>query len=123
MPGRAVPESVGDDLAVDLEGRDIARPANGQDPSHRIRVSHLARLVGVSTSHLGALVRDATGGGVLAYHTGLKMARSRRLLDTTDLHVAEVGREVGYADPFYSSRQFSRVHGMSPSDSRVQRTG
>ena len=36
-----------------------------------IRVSDLARLVGVSTSHLGALFRDATGGGVLAYHTAL----------------------------------------------------
>ena len=88
-----------------------------------IRVSDLARLVGVSTSHLGALFRDATGGGVLAYHTGLKMARARRLLDTTDLHVSEVGREVGYADPFYFSRQFSRVHGMSPTEYRVQRKG
>jgi len=88
-----------------------------------IRVSDLARLVGVSTSHLGALFRDATGGGVLAYHTGLKMARARKLLDTSDLHVAEVGREVGYADPFYFSRQFSRVHGMSPTDYRVHRKG
>ena len=88
-----------------------------------IRVSDLARLVGVSTSHLGALFRDATGGGVLAYHTGLKMARARRLLDTTSLHVSEIGRDVGYEDPFYFSRQFSRVHGMSPSDYRVQRKG
>jgi len=88
-----------------------------------IRVSDLARLVGVSTSHLGALFRDATGGGVLAYHTGLKMARARRLLDTTDLHVAEVAREVGYDDPFYFSRQFRRVHGVSPSDYRAQRKG
>jgi AraC-like DNA-binding protein len=88
-----------------------------------IRVSDLARLVGVSTSHLGALFRDATGGGVLAYHTALKMARARRLLDTTDLHVAEVAREVGYPDPFYFSRQFRRVHGVSPSDYRVQRKG
>lgn len=88
-----------------------------------IRVSDLARLVGVSTSHLGALFRDATGGGVLAYHTALKMARARRLLDTTTLHVAEIAREVGYTDAFYFSRQFSRVHGMSPTEYRVQRKG
>ena len=74
---------------------------------------------------LGALVRDATGGGVLAY----QMARSRHLVREHAAtrcvpdEGAEVGREVGYADPFYSSRQFSRVHGLSPSDSRVQRTG
>lgn len=88
-----------------------------------IRVSELARLVGVSTSHLGALFRDATGGGVLAYHTALKMARARRLLDTTELQVGEIGREIGYGDPFYFSRQFSRVHGVSPSDYRMQRKG
>jgi AraC-like DNA-binding protein len=88
-----------------------------------IRVSELARLVGVSTSHLGALFREATGGGVLAYHTGLKMARARRFLDTSSLHVSEIAREVGYDDPFYFSRQFSRVHGMSPSDYRMHRKG
>jgi AraC family transcriptional regulator of arabinose operon len=49
------------------------------------------------------------------------MARARELLDTTELHVAEIGREVGYADPFYFSRQFSRVHCMSPSDYRLHR--
>ena len=88
-----------------------------------IPVSELARLVGVSPSHLGALFRDATGGGVLAYHTGLKMARARTLLDTTSLLVVEVAREVGYADQFYFSRQFRRVHGVSPTEYREHRKG
>jgi AraC-like DNA-binding protein len=88
-----------------------------------IRVGELARLVGVSASHLGALFREATGGGVLAHHTALRMARARHLLDTTDRHVAEIAREVGYADPFYFSRQFSRTHGVSPTAYRAQRKG
>lgn len=88
-----------------------------------IRVSELARLIGVSASHLGALFREATGGGVLAYHTALRMTRARRLLDTTSLHVSEIARQVGYDDPFYFSRQFSRVHGLSPSDYRLHRKG
>lgn len=88
-----------------------------------IRVGELARLVGVSASHLGALFREATGGGVLAHHTALKMARARGLLDTTHLNVAEVAREVGYADQFYFSRQFSRMHGLSPTAYREQRKG
>ncbi|GAA2248896.1 AraC family transcriptional regulator [Herbiconiux moechotypicola] len=88
-----------------------------------IRVPELAALVGVSSSHLSALFRDATGGGVLAHHTSLKMARARRLLDTTALSVAEIGREVGMADPFYFSRQFRRMHGVSPSTYRSQRKG
>ncbi|MGD8168423.1 helix-turn-helix domain-containing protein [Herbiconiux sp. P16] len=88
-----------------------------------IRVPELAALVGVSSSHLSALFRDATGGGVLAHHTALKMARARQLLDTTTLPIAEVGREVGMRDQFYFSRQFRRTHGVSPSEYRAHRKG
>ncbi|MFF1877154.1 AraC family transcriptional regulator [Leifsonia sp. NPDC058230] len=83
-----------------------------------VRVPDLARLVGVSSSHLTALFRRATGGGVLAHHTALRMARARQLLDTTDATIAEIGREVGYDDAFYFSRHFRRHHGMSPSSFR-----
>lgn len=89
----------------------------------RVRVPELAAMVGVSASHLAALFRAATGGGVLAHHLALKMARARRLLDTTTLSVTEIGRQVGMDDPFYFSRRFRRTHGMSPSDYRATRKG
>jgi AraC-like DNA-binding protein len=88
-----------------------------------IRVPELARLVGVSSSHLSALFRNATGGGVLAHHTALKMTRARYLLDTTSLTIAEIAREIGTSDQFYFSRQFSRTHGVSPTNYRAQRKG
>ncbi|WP_129336593.1 AraC family transcriptional regulator [Cellulomonas endophytica] len=88
-----------------------------------VRVSELAALVGVSPSHLGALFRRATGGGVLAHHTALRMARARQLLDRTRLTVQQVGAEVGYTDPFYFSRHFRRTHGVSPQQYREHRKG
>ena len=88
-----------------------------------VRLPELAALVGVSPSHLSKLFREATGGGVLAHHTALKMARARHLLDTTDLSIAQVGREVGLQDQFYFSRQFRRLHGVSPSAYRAERKG
>jgi len=88
-----------------------------------VRVGDLADLVGLSASHLSALFRQATGGGVTAHHTALKMARARGLLDTSSLGIAEVARAVGYEDPLYFSRQFRKVHGVSPSDYRSQRKG
>ncbi|GAA3002007.1 helix-turn-helix domain-containing protein [Microbacterium aurantiacum] len=80
----------------------------------RVHVAELAAMVGLSASHLAALFRDATGGGVIAHHNSLKMARARMLLDTTGMTVADVGRATGFDDAFYFSRQFRRVHGMSP---------
>ncbi len=105
------------------------------DPLHRamafiadrldadLGVPELAALVGVSPSHLGALFRRATSGGVLAYRTGLRMARARTLLDRTDSTVAEVARAVGFDDPLYFSRQFSRKHGVSPTEYRGETKG
>lgn len=88
-----------------------------------IRLPELAKVVGVSSSQLSKLFREATGGGVLAHHTALKMARARLLLDTTELPIAAVGREIGLADQFYFSRQFRRLHGVSPSAYRAERKG
>ncbi len=88
-----------------------------------IRVASLAGMVGVSTSHLSALFRQATGGGVLAHHTALRMSRARTLLDRSGMQIAEIAREVGYSDPLYFSRQFHRTHGLSPTDYRAHRKG
>lgn len=80
-----------------------------------ISVGEIAALVGVSPSHLSALFRSATGSGPAAFHTSLRMARARTLLDTTRSSIGEVAAAVGYADPLYFSRHFRRIHGMSPS--------
>jgi AraC-like DNA-binding protein len=46
------------------------------------------------------------------------MARARQLLDGSLATVASIASELGYADPLYFSRQFSRFHGMSPTQFR-----
>lgn len=92
-------------------------------PSASVRVDELAAAVGVSPSHLAAMFRAATGGGILAYHQGVKMAHARRLLDTTTASVADVGRAVGMPDAFYFSRRFRATHGLSPRAYRALHKG
>jgi len=89
----------------------------------RVTIAEVADLVGLSPSRLAELFRRAIGTSVLAYQTRLRMARARELLDTSDLPVAVVGRRVGYNDPYYFSRHFSRVHGQSPSVYRARAKG
>lgn len=85
-----------------------------------IQVAELAAIVQMSASHLSALFREATGGGPGSFHTSLKMARARGLLDTTTSTVTEIATAVGYSDPLYFSRHFRRVHGVSPTAYRAE---
>jgi AraC-like DNA-binding protein len=89
-----------------------------EHPEREIRVADLASAVGVSSSRLHALFKEATGGGVIGYQIGLRMAAARRLLDDSTAPVSEIARDLGYRDPYYFSRRFHRVHGVSPTEFR-----
>ncbi len=51
----------------------------------------------------------------------LKMARAAELLLNRRLLVREVGRRVGYEDPYHFSKAFKRVYGLSPEAFRSHR--
>jgi AraC-like DNA-binding protein len=82
---------------------------------HPLTVDGVAEVVGLSPSRLLVLFRESTGGGVIAYQTSLRMVRARQLLDGSTAPVSEIASHLGYSDPYYFSRIFRRVHGMSPS--------
>jgi AraC family transcriptional regulator, arabinose operon regulatory protein len=91
--------------------------------STRISLADLAGMAGLSVSHYSALFRRATGYGALEYQTRLRMGTARELLDTTDRPIASVAAQVGYTDSLYFSRQFRRIHGMSPTEYRSHDKG
>lgn len=107
---------------VVLAGRDdrsgeIVAQATSHLRAHldqRISIADLAARAHLSPSHFAAVFKAQVGYSVLQYRTQLCMSRARELLDTTDLTVEAVARAVGYADPFYFTRQFTRVTGMAP---------
>jgi AraC-like DNA-binding protein len=113
------------DRVIPEPGDPLQRAMNylGERLDGSVRVPELARLVGVSPSHLTTMFRKATGSGVLAHHIALKMARARQLLDQSDASINEIAQEVGYDDPFYFSRHFRRHHGVSPSAYRSRDEG
>ena len=79
----------------------------------------VARAVNVSPGHLTSTVRRRTGRTVQEWIAERRMVQARRLLATTALPVAEVGRRVGYPDPGYFARVFGRANGTSPARWRV----
>lgn len=88
-----------------------------------MQVDKLAALVNISPSHYFALFKRQTGCAPIDFFIRLRMERARRLLDTTSLNVKEIASELGYEDPFYFSRVFKSVNGVSPSEYRLKSAG
>lgn len=91
--------------------------------SDRVSVTELAAMARLSPSHFAALFRNQVGLPVVQYQTQLRMARARELLDTTDLPIARIAAGIGFVDPYYFSRQFRAVHGMTARQYRAQSKG
>jgi len=60
----------------------------------------------------------ATGASPLEYVHQLRLNRARRLLESTDLSVQVVARELGYEDPSFFSRLFKREVSLTPAQYR-----
>lgn len=79
-----------------------------------ISLSDVAKKVNKSTSYLTNLVKQKTGKTVLQWIVELRMAKARSLLLETDCSVETIAETVGYLDLRHFSRQFRRIHGLSP---------
>lgn len=71
-----------------------------------------------STSHFSTLFKNKTGSSPLEYFIRLKIHYTCQLLDQSSLRIKEIASKVGYNDPYYFSRLFCRVMGVSPSHYR-----
>ncbi|HUX21937.1 MAG TPA: response regulator [Spirochaetia bacterium] len=86
--------------------------------AEQISLESVAAHVRQSTSHLSRLFKRHTGFNLVEYINIVRIARSKRMLETEDLGVREISLQVGYTDPSYFARVFRRREGVSPSDYR-----
>jgi AraC family transcriptional activator of pobA len=81
---------------------------------HQPRLPSLARTLGVTTARLNTACREMTGRSALTLIHDRIIVEAKRNLLYTSLTVAEVARSVGFADPAYFNRFFSRRAGVAP---------
>ncbi|WP_247321158.1 helix-turn-helix domain-containing protein [Bradyrhizobium sp. 141] len=73
-----------------------------------------ARELGVTTARLNACCRITTGKPSLALVNERLLTEAKRNLLYSDMSVDEIGATLGYEDPAYFNRFFSRKIGLSP---------
>lgn len=85
-----------------------------ENKEKHLTIEMLSRYSGYSPSHIGFLFRQHTGMAPLAYFNKIKIQEACYLLDHTAMKVNQVCHKLGIADPYYFSRLFTKVVGMSP---------
>ena len=79
-----------------------------------IRVSHLARLCGISQTYLRRQFTRQLGMSPNRYITGLKLEKAAQLLQSGMYTTAEVCYLSGFHDESYFSRSFKKHYGTTP---------
>jgi AraC family transcriptional regulator len=80
-----------------------------------------AREAGISSFHFTRLFTRLFGVSPSAYRTGLRLRTARDLLASTDLTVAQVCEQVGFASVPSFTQLFRRRFGASPAQFRASR--
>ena len=75
------------------------------------------------TGWLYRLFMQEYGVSPAAYLREKRLAHARQLLQSSGLHVAEIARSVGYPDPLYFTKVFTRRFGCTPTAFRGKCVG
>lgn len=114
MEQRAESRRLTCDLAIEYMHSRIADPVTLED---------IARQSGLSVSHFSEMFREETHHSPMSFYTHLRIRAACRLLDLTRKPVKVVALETGYSDPYYFSRVFKKVMGVSPDKYRSIKKG
>ena len=74
----------------------------------------MAASINLSASHFSFVFKKSTGFPPIEYFNHLKVQKACQYLLFTDLRVKEIANNLGIEDPYYFSRMFTKVIGVSP---------
>lgn len=83
-----------------------------------VTLKELADFVSLSVSHFSSVFKAKTGYSPIEYYNHLKIQHACQYLSFTDMSVKNVSVTLGIQDPYYFSRMFTRLMGVSPAGYR-----
>jgi len=86
--------------------------------AEKLTLSQICSYLGYSDSYVTRVFSSEVGCGPMTYLLRLKAARACRLLENTDLKINQIAYLVGFDDPFYFSKFFTKAKGVSPKEYR-----
>ena len=101
------------DKAIDFMSHNIDKVISLED---------IADKVNLSASHFSSFFKKKTGFSPIEYINHLKVQKACQYLFFSDLRVKEIANLLGIDDPYYFSRMFTKIMGVSPNEYRGKKT-
>ena len=87
---------------------------------HNLTLEQLAAYFKYSPSHFSMLFQKETGSSPINYFIRLKIQKACQYIELTNLKLNEIALRLGFEEPAYFSRLFTKVMGISPSAYRAK---
>lgn len=84
--------------------------------SQKLSLNEVASTFGFSASYLSQLFSQSGETGFAGFVTATRVTAAKELMATTDLKIYEISEKSGFESPFYFSKVFKKLEGMSPRD-------
>jgi AraC-like DNA-binding protein/ligand-binding sensor protein len=84
----------------------------------QITLEEVADIVALSPTHFSKLFKGDMGIGFSAYINQLRLQKAKKLLEESELSLAEITQNVGYSNQQYFSRVFKEYNHMTPGQYR-----
>ncbi len=83
-----------------------------------LALEEIASSINLSVSHYSNIFRKKTGYSPVVYFNHLKIQHACQYLHFTTLRINEIASKLGIEDPYYFSRMFTKIMGISPLEYR-----
>jgi len=82
----------------------------------------LSKTYNYSVSRFSNLFKQKTGYAPIDYFLQMKMQKACQLLDFSDRSIKDIAFSMGFEDPYYFSKRFRKIIGVSPRKYRASRS-
>lgn len=84
----------------------------------KLTLNQLANEVGYSPTYFTTIFKNVTNYSPISYFSHLKILKACEYLDYTKMKVKEISFNLGYTDPYYFTKDFTKKMGLSPRNYR-----
>jgi len=81
----------------------------------------LCREMGMSRASLFNKMKSITGSGAKEYITRIRLEKAKKLIEETDMTIAEISDNTGFASQSYFSTAFKNYTGLTPSQYKLKK--